>query len=436
MDDLNTGVGFDNMEDTHDFVLSKLQYMTNHLCKCLSQETRISIDNMFRITIANMLELRSLQNVAKLDFISAEQNENTGTGTAIKYMTLLLEKHGRDRVTNHRIEASLIKKNDSKVDLLERPQTWFYSHGYRPGEERKVIVETMPYWQKQHDAKSEEFQRAIETMFSRVQDLVELLQIKPIPPEFRILDCLGAFHDPQQASFGMVYGFPSEDTVPIRLNKLLRHRKTYDVYPDLSQKLNLAKALVACVQSFHTFGWLHKNISSLNVLFFQDFAHGLAGLDFGKPYIVGFDHSRRYGKGEYSQGPINSQRPSSNTDFVKACKEYLHPDYRLGSVTNTGRSTFLIAYDYYAVGLLLLEIGTWGSLSNIYESQRLQAQSPRDLRQEYIRYCDEHVGRAMGPIFQSITRKCLEYNGEEKNAMAGQLTFQAEVVDKLNKCVF
>jgi len=433
---LDNEVGFDDVDDTHDFVLGQLQQTNNHLCKRLTRESRMSIDQMFRIITANTRDILLLQDTDKLGLISSGQYDDEGTRTAIKYMTLLLEKQGKDRITSHRIEASLVKKDDAKFDLFARPQIQSYSYGYRPGEERKVIVETMPYWQKRHDSNSEEFQRAIEAMCSRVQDLVEILQVRPMPFELRILDCLGTFHDRQRAGFTLVYGFPSEDTMPIRLNKLLRHRKTYEIYPDLSQKLVLAKALVACIQSLHTFGWVHKTVSSLNVLFFHNPAHDLADLDFGKPYVIGLDHSRRDGAGEYSQGPINSANPGSNTEFVRACREYLHPDYRLGSVTSGGVSPCKLAYDYYALGLLLLETGTWTSLSNIYESSRLQNHNPRDLRQEYIRYCDEHLGKAMGPIFQSITKRCLEYDAVDTDQVSAQLMFQAEVVDQLNRCVF
>ena len=436
---LDNGAGFDDVEDTHDFVLCQLQQMNNQLCKRFARESQMSIDRMFRITMANMRDVLLLQNEDKLELISAGQYDDTSTQTAIKYMTLLLEKQGKERVTNHRIEAPLVKRDDAKLDIRARPPTYSYSYGYQPGEERKVIVETMPYWQKQHNSDSKEFQHAIEAMFSRVQDLVDILQVRPMPPELRILDCLGAFHDAPRASFRLVYGFPAEDTRPIRLHSLLRHRKKCEIYPDLSQKLVLAKGLVACIQTLHTFGWIHKTISSLNVLLFHNPARDLAELDFGRPYVVGLDYSRRDGSGEYSQGTFSSANPQSNPDGVELAKtgrEYLHPDYRLGSVTNGGLSPFTMAYDYYALGLLLLEIGTWGSLSNIYESPRLQHGSPRDLRQEYINYCDEHLGKAMGPIFQSLTRRCLQYDAVNVDHVSAQLVFQAEVVDQINRCVF
>ncbi|KAL9120617.1 MAG: hypothetical protein Q9187_002825 [Circinaria calcarea] len=432
--DLNTEYDFESVEDSHDFVLSKLQHANHELCKRLSRECRISADDTFRIITANMPDLRSLQSIAKLDLVSTQLYDNASTGTATKYMTLVLEKHAKEKVVSHRIEASLLRKDPSTVDLLASPPLWLYSYGYRAGEERKTVVEFMPYWQKQHDTNSEQFEEVIETMFSRVQELVEVLKHKPKPPAFRILDCLGAFHDDQRQNFGIVYGYPSEDTAPVRLKKLLRYRKSYNFYPDLSQKLVLAKTLIACVQSFHTSGWLHKNISSLNILFFQNSISTIAELDLAKPYMVGFDHSRKNGKGEYSQGARYGQDPSSSLAFRQACQEYLHPRYRLGMITDIRDSAFTRSYDYYALGLLLLEIGTWTPLNKIYE--KYQTHPPDELREEYIKYCDEHLGRIMGPIFQSITRTCLLYDGGENDDITGQLTFQAEVVDKLNKCVF
>ncbi len=198
---------------------------------------------------------------------------------------------------------------------------------------------------------------------------------------------------------------------------MLRHRKSYEIYPDLGEKHSLAKSLVACVQSFHTSGWLHKNISSLNVLFFPETARDWKSVNLSEPYIVGLDHSRKDSKGKYSQGPILS----------KVSQEYLHPDYRSGS-TGGKRS-----HDYYSLGLVLLEIGLWSSIKNIYD--RYPTYSPSKLREEYINSCDRDLGRAMGSIYQGVTKTCLEY-GSGTDDFGGQLNFQSDVVNKLNMWVF
>ena len=412
--ELQDGNHFESAEDNHDFILSKLDHTNNALCKRLSNDVRRSIDDTFSIVTLSISELPPLQRMATLD-ISLEQLHDVKTLAAMKYMTLLVESSRNEPSPQCRIESSLIKKIDTQSDLAAQPDSWLYSYGYKDGEERRVIVETMPYWQRLHDMHSEDFEQAIQAMFSRVLELVTVLKCNAKPVGFRTLDCLGAFHDPYRQGFGVVYAFPSEDTTPIRLNKLLRHRKTYEVYPDLHEKLSLARILISSVQSLHTSGWVHKNISSLNIIFFLKSAREWSTLKIREPYMIGFDHSRKDGQSEYSLGPR-----------LHGSKEYLHPNYRQG-ITGYKRS-----YDYYALGLVLLEIGTWTSLSNIYE--RHPTAHPDELRAKYIQHCTEQLGKTMGPIYMNVTKKCLEYNAGEDN-VGEQLQFQAEVVDKLNRCM-
>ena len=383
---------FEAGEDNLDFILSKLDQMNHALCKRLSKDIRRSIDDTFRILTMAVSELPPLQRMAVLN-TDSEQLHDVKTLAAMKYMTLLVENHGSEANPQCRIESSLIRKANIQSDLAAKPDSWLYSYGYRDGEERLVIVEPMPYWQRQHDMNSKDFQHAIQAMYRRVQEF-----------------------NPEKREFGVVYAFPREDTTPVRLNKLLRHRKTREVNPDLNEKLSLAKILVGCVQSFHTSGWVHKNISSLNVIFFLKSARDWSTLNMLEPYMIGFDHSRKDGNGEYSQRAR-----------LEGCKEYLHPDYRQ---PNTG---YKRSYDYYALGLLLLEIGTWTSLSNTYE--RHPTANPHELRGMYIQRCTEELCKTMGTIYLNVTKKCLEYDAWE-DGVGEQLRFQAEVVDKLNLCTF
>ena len=417
--DLQEEHRFETAEDNYDFILSRLDQMNNTLCKRLSRETKRSIDETFRILTMAVSELPSLQRIATLN-VDSEQFHDVRTLAAMKYMTLLVENQGSEANPQCRIESSLIRGPSSRSDLVTRPDSWLYSYGYKEGEERLVIVEHMPYWQRKHNMNTKDFQRAIQAMYGRVQELVTVLQYNAKPVGFHTLDCLGAFHDPAAQKFGVVYAFPQEDTVPIRLNRLLRHRKskTREVDPDLSEKLSLAKILIDCVQSFHTSGWIHKNISSLNIIFFTKTASDWSTLKLGEPYIIGLDHSRKDGGREYSQGAP-----------LAGSKEYLHPDYRQPD------AGYRRSYDYYSLGLVLLEIGTWAPLSNIYE--RYPTAKAHELRKMYIRKCADELGKTMGPIYQDVTRTCLEYSAREEEEGAGeQLRFQTEVVDKLNQCNF
>ena len=406
---------FDVVVGDWEFKLNALRQTNDDLCKQLSAETKTSIDSTFFVITAHERNHNLKLELAFAD-LDLDQSADVSVDAARKYMTLLLEKRTREPTKNCRIEQSLIRHDDSEktVDVFG-PRTWLYSYGRKPGEEMRTLVEYMPYWEKNlRDISSSDFQKAMEAMFKRVEELVTALRIEPKPLDFRVLECLGIFHSPRSHRFGLVYSFPLQDTRPVKLNKLLVHGKSALVHPGISEKLALVKALVASVQSFHTGGWIHKSLSSLNVLFFPAVERDWDTLCFEKPYIVGFDHSRKDGKGEYTQGPILSV----------GSQEYLHPDYR------TGRKEASITHDYYSLGLVLLEVGLWTSISNLYDSTDYQTHSPHELRKLYIDVCDQSLGKVMGLRYQRVTKRCLEHWSRD-GGLEDQLVFQTYVVDEL-----
>ena len=209
-----------------------------------------------------------------------------------------------------------------------------------------------------------------------------------------------------------MYAYPWEDTTPVRLNQLLSHDSTVLVHPNLDKRLDVAKILVALIQNFHASGWVHKNISSLNVLFFLKSPKDWSSLNMREPYI---DHSRK-DDDEYTQGVS-----------LEAAREYQHPDHRLHN------TAYRRSYDFYALGLLLLEIGMWSSIGNTHKV--VKTDNAQNLRKALIKDCTERLGKQMRPMYMNVTRKCLEYNAGV-DGVEEQLQFQAEVVDKLNRCTF
>ena len=155
-------------------------------------------------------ELPPLQRMSDLAKESEEFHDIKSLAT-VKYMTLLLEKHENEPSPRSRIDKSLIREVEDNSDPAARLELWLYEYGFKPGQERPVIVELMPYWLKHHDMDSEEFQPAIQHMFRRVQELIAVLKLNAKPAAFRTLDCLGAFHDPSpKRCFGMVYAYPGK----------------------------------------------------------------------------------------------------------------------------------------------------------------------------------------------------------------------------------
>ena len=95
--------------------------------------------------------------------------------------------------------------------------------------------------------------------------------------------------------------------------------------------------------------------------------------------------------------------------------------------------SFKREFDYYSLGLMLLEIGVWESLSSVYKRQLTS--SPSQLRKEYIRHCEKQLLERMGPIYSKVTMKCLEseshFSGKEADVA---VAFQNLVIDELKSC--
>ena len=425
VDELESKQQFNAIKDCHDFTLNTLIQTNDALCINLSEDEKTSIDNMFSLIATSRPEqdsLRRIEIVGDMETLTRHPHlyHDVGAIASMKHMAILVSREHSAIPHDITIQAALIRKDQNKDDLEARPQVYWYSFGFGENQEKKVLVEWKGYAvQKTHPVGSPEFEEAGRALFKRVKDLVMILKHGPKPANFPVLECLGTFHDPPKQRFGIVYDFPPSSAVSIRLHRLLRSGKTQEVYPDLGQKFGLAKVLVSSVHSFHTSGWLHKNISSGNVLFFRNSSTNLGGIDLTQPYIVGFHHSRKSDPGEYTEGP----------ELSASQKEYQHPSYRQGP------SRFRKGYDYYSLGLVLLEIGTWTSLTNIHG--RFKTHTPIQLRNEYLKWCDNDLIKTMGPIYQNVTKRCLLFGSEEEREddLGVQLDFQSEVLAKLNQCV-
>jgi len=92
-------------------------------------------------------------------------------------------------------------------------------------------------------------------------------------------------------------------------------------------------------------------------------------------------------------------------------------------------------FDYYSVGLLLLEIGIWRTAKSMSDAHPLH--SPEALRTEFVtRYIPE-LPYSMGEIYYRATKACLmgeigTIDTPEEDVVTA---FQTLVVDRLQTCV-
>ena len=414
---LTTSHLFATSTDDQDFIISALHQCNDTLYGHLSETERISADGVFKILSTANANTAYLCAVREIDQPAGSRYGELTTVAAMRYMSLLYSRPSGTGKAIPRIEQSLIEKDSLDDDFEERPQTHWYRYGYHDGEKRKILIEWREYgvnWMT--DLKGKDFEQSGETMFQRVQELVALLR-EGKPAQFRALECLGAFHNASRRQFGLVYGFPDNQSSSVRLSYLLKSGRSR-ARPHMGQKLILAKALIGCVQSFHMSGWLHKDINSYNILFFTSPARENE-VEYGKPYIIGFQHSRQDEPNAYTEGP----------ELDHPGRQYQHPNY------SSGRSSFQREFDYYSLGLVLLEVGAWESLSKVHT--RHSTYTPSQLRDEYMKICNKQILERMGPIYHEVATTCLQSDvqliGEEDTVA---LNFQRDVVDKLGRCCF
>jgi serine/threonine protein kinase len=274
------------------------------------------------------------------------------------------------------------------------------------------------------DYKSYEDPAIQQKLFGRMNEIVELCQSLKESEAIKVLHCRGYFHDESLAAFGLVYDCPSDfslRTTGERINATTLHQILLDGLrsqrPLLTERFMLAKNLAGSISELHKIGWVHKGISSSNVAFFYESeATLLSGLQ--KPYIIGFRHSRP--QESFTEGPTSDDCEMG----------YEHPDY---SVTN---QRFSLKYDYYSLGLVLLEIGLWKTLKHLGVPAGL---SPDKVREYLLDVMVPRLGQSMGATYRDVVYTCLGDDLDEYKVIkddierkaAVQLRFEKEVLFKL-----
>ena len=250
---------------------------------------------------------------------------------------------------------------------------------------------------------------------------------------FRVLPCAGFYQDLQTFSCGLVYEFPrsSKEQQFFTLRSALDEK--LESQPPLEQRFELAQALTISVLNFHTVSWLQKAISSYNIVFFHPTDESwLTGMK--SPYFLGFLYSRSNDGEAFTSGPPDNL----------SHRNYQHPEY-LGD-----KLRYRAEYDYYSLGLVLLEIGLWKPLEKILKALREQSKSmdisdntssPKALIDRIIGSCVSRLRLTMGTRYEGIVKTCLrgtfevtEGLDQRNHHLQLQRSFSSLVVEQLAEC--
>jgi hypothetical protein len=262
-------------------------------------------------------------------------------------------------------------------------------------------------------------QQRYERLCQEIESTALFLNLLETPESLRILHCVGYAIDPKIRRLSLVFGWPQPAAVTgsvISLEYSIRDDSWLRRH-DLGQRFKLAHTLATSLMELHNVGWLHKNISSSKVVFFPPTAS--SSIDITMPYLIGFAPSGN----ELREFPWEFDESVSD-------RAYRHPDYE------AGRLRYSPSWDYYSLGLVLLEIG----LGKLLHDMAKHAPDSRETMKEYLLRLVPRLKSVMGNCYHDAVLLCLSggfYSASNEPEVAlGELSaeFEKGVVHRLARC--
>jgi serine/threonine protein kinase len=214
----------------------------------------------------------------------------------------------------------------------------------------------------------------------------------------------------------MVYEIPTPE--PETLRQFILNTATRNHRPSLGDLFDLATKIVRCVLEVHKVGWIHKSISSHNIFFFKC-ASPSSSLSVRSPYLVGFNYSRE----DSWQAFTNGLDRKYAVDLLR----YHHPQYM-----KKGHG-YQPEYDFYSVGVVLLEIGRWHPLSQILSKKTFK--TPIMIKQLLLDECNQNLSNSMGDLYRDATAACLMSNFVlDRGRDEMRTDFEEKVLNRLARC--
>lgn len=244
---------------------------------------------------------------------------------------------------------------------------------------------------------------------SRLQEIANLLASSGENGLFNVLKCRGYYHHPAERRSGLLYELPNGSHGKLEsvttLQDIIRSGTTTWC---LGDRFHLAQGLATAVYELHSVAWLHRNVSASNIAFFYN--NTKDEIDPKLFYFVGFAQSRADIDFTDSDGPLFGD------------EYYHHPEY-----LSQGQG-YQMQHDYYALGILLLEIGLWKPLPDALSGRPANLANTRELVRQ--------LGWNTGSCYRDAVEACLDGTLSDASiSRHGQkvpLDFWDKVVDQLS----
>jgi serine/threonine protein kinase len=394
-------------------IFPQLRCLNQNLLSQLPLELREQAESYLQFQLLGSEEATYLEDIhTTLQEISADRR--LLVLAAIRRMTILTQ----DRSTTKQPQLDPKPLIDNEAG--DKSTGYMVRDGIKDG---RVLVEWKHY--------GEHWDTRAKELLERMEGLAQLLGSVTISEDLRILHCSGFYNAPDRYALGLVFDFPTSGSEQefTTLQKIYdkdldtsRAENEHHPKPLLGSRFELARRLAVSVLEFHKLGWLHKSLSSSNIVFFNSSDSSMDKF-IEKPYVVGFEHSRPNEEDAYT-----SRLPPAHRD-------YQHPEFLQGT-------RFRPEFDYYSFGLVLLELGLWKSIKAMTKSSSWESIQPESFRQKLLRRRVPQLGQSMGARYRDAVKACLQWESksslerEKHMAASGSvaLDFQRLVVEQLASC--
>ena len=390
-----------------------LQKVVDKLWDMQPSSVRESMTNTLENRILSTEDRNKLKSM-EAAFLGADANSLDYGSTAYRRIGLLAAMKQIASALEHRSKSSgtmLIDKGQ-----ITKPIEGFHWYGISTlhavdGSEKQILIEWLEY--------DRSWAGRVNELIQRVQDITSFRAPSSASHAFPVLTSAGFYHDVAKLSFGIVYYLPprqskpslsiSDKEKPMNLRDIISKIKSRTQRPSLDQVFGTALKLVNVVLTMHKASWLHKNISSYNIIFFPNRFHSIAEA-MTEPYFIGFSYSRLNLETAFTQGP-NKQL------------EYQHPEYL------SGPKRFCQEYEYYSVGLVLLEMSLWLPLEAITEGIR---GTPTEMLSVLLKEKVPKLKTYMGSAYEEAVTTCLKGDfGGSSNPAEVREAFERKVLLKI-----
>ncbi|KAL1606242.1 hypothetical protein SLS60_003644 [Paraconiothyrium brasiliense] len=250
----------------------------------------------------------------------------------------------------------------------------------------------------------------VPTPTDRLETLLSILGKLSTDQSFHgTLTCLGYFEDPSQPRFGLVFELPSfvysgasdllkpvEELRPVTLLSVLQTgskslHNSNSATPPLEDRFRLAFTLSLTFNKIHGDDFVHKDVNSSNILVFRKNKRqstNSRALQYAlrSPIICSFDLFS-----EYDIEPASTMPPLNI---------YRHPEDP--KFTGEKDKTYGPQFDLYSLGLILLEVGLWQPLADLWKPKYTLTDFKQRVEDVYIR----RLASKCGTAYMQVVRDC------------------------------